>query len=305
MSLPRLVSLVALAPFVAPSAQEAKLLGQGAERGDVCGTSSVAVSADFVIQLEPGPTILTLRINENNAPQLEGQTFRIGPDAGTKFVQAVDLLTDGAPTSIRFDTDFSPGGGCGTTYHSEKAFFDFPGLTCPNGIDFGGSSIGGIGIFVEKVRFRPGSPQTTLRVDVVVSVYGHNPVCDPQQPIQASSALRGELAGFSDHDLRWRLWVEHAASVSDAVGDVLLVSRRPLELPLAAGQLLCDPSADALVLLKTSFAAGQVVELPIPAGFSGPETLHAQALVIEHGRFHLTNGLELNLPREQGQARER
>ena len=307
MSLP-LDLLLALSPLAVPSPLGGDLLGQGEFQGSTCSTASASSSADFVIRLAPEPTILALTIDENNAPQLIGRTFRIGPDAGAVFVQAVELLTNGVPTRITFSTDFSPGGGCSTTYLGEEFLFDFSGLACPNGVDFGGSSIERIEIFLEDVCFgsKPGHLQSALRVDLVVSVYGHDPApCLPprfyvrQQPVQASSSLRGELTGRSDRDLRWRLWVDHGTPVSGGVGDLLLVSCRPLELPLPAGQLLCDPSVDALILRETNLGVGQVVELPIPAGFRDPGALYAQALTIDDdGRFHLTNGLELNLSRE-------
>lgn len=106
-------------------------------------------------------------------------------------------------------------------------------------------------------------------------------------------ALLGGTAGTPAVGETWRPVIDHGTFVPDALGDWLLVSTQPADIPFGdLGNLLCAPGIGGVFLFQAE--PGSPFQVPIPADctFAGFE-LCAQGFSVGSGGGLLTNALDV------------
>ena len=131
-------------------------------------------------------------------------------------------------------------------------------------------------------------------------VYGSDtaPCIPPRFQVQLQGGVPASLTAAktgSGLDSGWVFSLDHRSFAPTSVQDYLIVSGRPVDFALPFGNLLCDPSGEALIDLRSS-APGVpflVHRGRIPRDLT---LLGVQAISIDpDGGLHLSNALFLDL----------
>ena len=288
------------------SAQGVKLLGEG-EVFSSCSTSNLVTGAVLDVgfkNMTGQPVMFSASITDDNDDQFLGQTVVLDAKDGVRFIQAVELLTNGAPDRVSRKTTFFGGGGCQTYNLMESQTFDITGLACFNGIDFEGAIIRSIELRFDTVCFgnnKIGGFNSTLSYEATLSIYGEDPA--PCVPPKFQKLVLPELSPEEDglrvtvHEQgpvrRLRLAVDHE-DPSLFVRDVLWISQRSASNSTPFGTLVADLDPAALLLVPVSVVPGASVEVSLPPYPGASPSLFAQGLSLDlAGRLQLSEAIVL------------